>query len=155
MNDSQSMLDSDKPVSDVTHYPQSVAWGDMDAFGIVNNTIYHRYAENARIAYLKAIDIFSYPIFMVVAQNSCRYLKSLTYPDQLIIHTHVDELRRSSMSMSYHLYSQAHQQCVAIAEAVLVAVDHDTHKKCEIPQPLKQAIIELEHKQGHSLKVQL
>lgn len=32
-------------------YEQKVAWGDMDAFGHVNNVQYYRYIESARIAY--------------------------------------------------------------------------------------------------------
>lgn len=32
-------------------YNQNVAWGDMDAFGHVNNTVYYRYIESARICY--------------------------------------------------------------------------------------------------------
>ena len=32
-----------------------VRWGDMDAMGHVNNTVYFRYLENARIAWMEAI----------------------------------------------------------------------------------------------------
>ncbi len=32
-----------------------VAWGDMDAYGHVNNVVYFRYFEQARIAYLERI----------------------------------------------------------------------------------------------------
>ena len=39
-------------------YTQHVAWGDMDAFGHVNNVQYYRYIESARIAYLMALNIF-------------------------------------------------------------------------------------------------
>lgn len=37
---------------------QTVAWGDMDAFGHVNNVQYYRYIESARIAYLMKLNIF-------------------------------------------------------------------------------------------------
>jgi acyl-CoA thioester hydrolase len=33
-----------------------VAWGDMDAFGHVNNVVYFRYFESARIACFEAVD---------------------------------------------------------------------------------------------------
>ena len=33
-----------------------VAWGDMDAFGHVNNTVYLRWFETARIAFFRAVD---------------------------------------------------------------------------------------------------
>ena len=37
-------------------HQQTVAWGDMDAFGHVNNVQYYRYIESARIAYLMALN---------------------------------------------------------------------------------------------------
>jgi len=37
--------------------PIDVAWGDMDAFGHVNNTRYFRYFETARIAYFTVINV--------------------------------------------------------------------------------------------------
>ena len=36
-----------------------VKWGDMDAFQHVNNTIYFRYFESVRIAYLEKINFMS------------------------------------------------------------------------------------------------
>ena len=39
-------------------HEQTVAWGDMDAFGHVNNVQYYRYIESARIAYLMVLNIF-------------------------------------------------------------------------------------------------
>ncbi|WP_171265725.1 thioesterase family protein, partial [Acinetobacter baumannii] len=34
-------------------YDQKVAWGDMDAFGHVNNVQYYRYIESSRILYME------------------------------------------------------------------------------------------------------
>ncbi len=34
---------------------QQVAWGDMDAFGHVNNVHYYRYMESARIALFRSV----------------------------------------------------------------------------------------------------
>ena len=36
---------------------QDIIWGDMDAFGHVNNTVYFRYFEDARIAYFDQIGV--------------------------------------------------------------------------------------------------
>lgn len=38
-------------------FEQRVAWGDMDAFGHVNNVIYYRYIESARLYYLDHLKI--------------------------------------------------------------------------------------------------
>lgn len=66
-------------------YEQNVAWGDMDAFGHVNNVIYYRYIESARICYLDVLNIFKLDINTVVASSQCKYLKPVFYPDQLIL----------------------------------------------------------------------
>ena len=46
MNDSRNLVHTSL---------QSIRWGDMDAFGHVNNTIYFRYLEQARIEWLRVI----------------------------------------------------------------------------------------------------
>ena len=38
-------------------YDQKVAWGDMDAFGHVNNVQYYRYIESSRILYMENVNI--------------------------------------------------------------------------------------------------
>ena len=37
-----------------------VRWGDMDAFGHVNNTVYFRYFEQARIGYFEQVQAMEY-----------------------------------------------------------------------------------------------
>ena len=74
-------------------FEQKIAWGDMDAFGHVNNVMYYRYMESARIWYFDQLDIFSYDVNTVVASNQCKYLKPIFYPDVLHIGVRVEELR--------------------------------------------------------------
>ena len=53
-------------------HTQHVAWGDMDAFGHVNNVHYYRYMESARIGYLDQLDIFDQSVVTVVASSQCK-----------------------------------------------------------------------------------
>ncbi|MBO6225570.1 MAG: acyl-CoA thioesterase, partial [Psychrobacter sp.] len=54
-NLTSDILDSDYP-KELAHYPimhqQPIHWGEMDAFNHLNNVVYYRYAESARIGYL-------------------------------------------------------------------------------------------------------
>ncbi len=52
-------------------FEQRVAWGDMDAFGHVNNVIYYRYIESARLYYLEPFKNFTARCF------DCDCLKSV------------------------------------------------------------------------------
>lgn len=133
------------------NHEQKVAWGDMDAFGHVNNVIYYRYIENARIGYFDELNIFGYDVFSVVASSQCKYLKPVFYPDILNIATRVEEMRQSAIRMHYVLYSETQQQIVATAEAVIVFVDKKEMKKALIPDQMRESIISLEQSVNHDL----
>lgn len=125
-------------------YEQKVAWGDMDAFGHVNNVMYYRYIESARIAYFDLLNIFEQNVLTVVASSQCKYLKPVFYPDVLHIGARVEEVRNSAMRMHYILYSTQQQAIVADGEAVIVFVDKIQMKKTLIPELLRQSIFDLE-----------
>lgn len=131
---------SDYPVI----YEQSVAWGDMDAFGHVNNVMYYRYIESARIRYMDKLNIFQQDIYTVVASNQCKYIRPVFYPDQLKIGVRVEEVRNSAFRMSYLLWSETQQTVVALAEAVIVCVNKDSMLKTEIPEIIRHKITEIE-----------
>ncbi|AOA60026.1 thioesterase [Acinetobacter larvae] len=138
---------SDYPV---IHY-QSVAWGDMDAFGHVNNVLYYRYIESARIAYFDRLKVFQQGILSVVASSQCHYLKPVFYPDVLRVAARVDEMRNSAIRMHYLLFSEQQNEIVAKAEAVIVFVDNVQMKKTLIPEDIRNSIISLESSVDHIL----
>ncbi|WP_130803523.1 acyl-CoA thioesterase [Acinetobacter ihumii] len=144
-------------MNELSQYPvvheQVVAWGDMDAFGHVNNVLYYRYIESARIRYLDELNIFAEKIYTVVASSQCKYLSPVFYPDTLKIGVRVDEIRNSAFRMSYLLWSCTQEKVVATAEAVMVVVDAEQLKKKTIPAHIKQKIIELEQRAGHSIGI--
>ena len=136
---------SDYPVI----YEQSVAWGDMDAFGHVNNVMYYRSIESARIRYMDELSIFQQDIYTVVASNQCKYIRPVFYPDQLKIGVRVEEVRNSAFRMSYLLWSETQQTVVALAEAVIVCVNKDSMLKTEIPEIIRHKITEIELSVNH------
>lgn len=131
---------------------QAVAWGEMDAFGHVNNCVYYRYFESVRISYLQAIGALDQLAMMnpVVAANSCRFLKSVSYPDELELGARVVELRGSGFRMEYVLLSSQQKSIVATGEAIVVMVDRDG-KKMTLPDDMRQTIINLEQTVGNDL----
>ncbi|ENV17844.1 acyl-CoA thioesterase [Acinetobacter guillouiae] len=133
-------------------YEQKVAWGDMDAFGHVNNVMYYRYIESARIEYFDRLNVFDQDVLTVVASSQCKYLKPVFYPDVLHIGARVEEMRNSAIRMHYVLFSQQQQQIVADGEAVIVFVDKVAMKKALIPQQLRKIIIDLEATAHNDLK---
>ena len=132
-------------------FEQRVAWGDMDAFGHVNNVIYYRYIENARLYYLDHLKILQQDVLTVIASNQCKYIRPVVYPDILKIGVRVEELRNSAMRMSYALYSTQQDSIVATGEAVVVFVDKIEMKKALMPQIIREKIIALENTIQHHL----
>lgn len=124
-------------------YDQKISWGDMDAFGHVNNVMYYRYVENARISYFDELDIFNYPMNIVVASNKCQYFSPVVYPDSLKIEVKILEVRNSAFCMHYILWSESQQKIVAESEAVIVCVNKGDGQKILIPPKLKHKILML------------
>ncbi|AYA03477.1 acyl-CoA thioesterase [Acinetobacter sp. WCHAc010034] len=132
-------------------YEQKVAWGDMDAFGHVNNAVYYRYIESARICYFEELNIFQQDIYTVVASSQCQYLRPLFYPDQLKIGARVEEMRSSAIRMSYILWSGQQQNIAAQGEAVIVCVDKLNLQKIPMPENIRQNIKEIEWRVQHDI----
>lgn len=80
-----------------------IRWGDMDAMGHVNNTVYFRYIEQARISWLDAIACAPNPEGEgpVIVNAHCTFIKQLKYPGEIEIATLVGPPGRSSFEM-YH-----------------------------------------------------
>ena len=138
---------SDYPVI----YEQPVAWGDMDAFGHVNNVMYYRYIESARIRYMDELNIFQQDVYTVVASNQCKYIRPVFYPDQLKIGVRVEEMRNSALRMSYLLWSETQQMVVALSEAVIVCVNKENMNKTEIPAVIREKVTEIELIVNHQI----
>ena len=129
---------------------QELAWGEQDALGHVNNTLYFRYFENARVAHFRAIGLgFPNPgsggCGPILASTSCNFLKPLTYPDRIRIECGVSRLGNSSFNHSYRIFSQSQQSWVAEGEAVTVYYDYATGKSTPLPAELRQRIEELQN----------
>lgn len=112
---------------ELAHYPviyqQPIHWGEMDAFNHLNNVIYYRYAESARIEYLQALGMFDGSMVTMLAQSSCQYLRPVTYPDTLVLGVRCQRLGNTSIVIEYSYYSAEQQAIVATAEAVIVRLD--------------------------------
>ncbi|WP_179988990.1 MULTISPECIES: thioesterase family protein [unclassified Acinetobacter] len=132
-------------------FEQRVAWGDMDAFGHVNNVIYYRYIESARLYYLDHLKILQQDVLTVIASNQCKYMRPVVYPDILKIGVRVEELRNSAMRMHYLIYSEAQQMVVAEADAVIVCVDRVNMQKTLIPENVRAGIHKIEKTVQHIL----
>lgn len=85
-----------------------VRWGDMDAYGHVNNTLYFRYFEEARFMWMleKGVPLKS-DTHPVVVTIGCTFLRPLFYPETLRIDIFISEPGRSSFMVKYKVYTSS------------------------------------------------
>ena len=76
-----------------------IRWGDMDAMGHVNNTIYFRYLEQARISWFDGLDRTTWPADhgIVVINAHCEFLRELTYPGTVLLRHYTAAIGRTSV----------------------------------------------------------
>lgn len=148
--------DNDRP-SALAHYPiiyqQPIHWGEMDAFNHLNNVVYYRYAESARIGYLQALGMFDGSMVTVLAQSSCQYLRPVTYPDTLLLGVRCQRLGNTSIVMEYSYYSCAQKMIVATADAVIVRLDSEGRDKLPWTTEERERLLALEAQFGHTPKL--
>ncbi len=132
---------------------QSIQWGEMDAFNHLNNVVYYRYAESARIGYLQALGMFDGSMVTMLAHSSCQYLRPVTYPDTLLIGVRCQRLGNTSIVIEYAYYSGEQQTIVANAEAVIVRMDSSGNKKLPWTAAERARLLALEQKFGHTPEV--
>jgi len=106
---------------------QYVRWGDLDAFGHVNNATYLVYAQEARFAWSKMIE-------MVVARAEVDFIAPIYMGDfYLNIEIWVNKIGTSSFGVSYEMKNG--DELVAVVKSVQVTVSMETKKS----RPLNDA----------------
>jgi acyl-CoA thioester hydrolase len=126
-----------------------VLWGQMDAFNHVNNVMYLRWFESARIVFFEAADIIGEMertgVGPILGRATCDYRIPLTYPDQLTVQTTVTSIGTSSFVMLNRVLSAAHGGAVAAeGEAVIVMVNYKKGGKAPLSDAIREHIYRVE-----------
>jgi acyl-CoA thioester hydrolase len=125
-----------------------VLWGDQDAFQHVNNTVYLRWFESARIVYGERIGLFDLMkaenIGPILASITCHYRLPITYPDMVLIGARITRVGRTSLTMDHVLVSEALGAVAADGTSILVNYDYNTARPHPVPDEIREAIARLE-----------
>ena len=81
-------------------------WGDMDALGHVNNIMYFRYFETARVNWLKSIGINlgANNESFVLANASCEFIIPIEHPAIVSVDTFYSSIGNTSVDLTHELY---------------------------------------------------
>ncbi len=119
-------------------------WGDMDAFEHVNNTVYFRFFEHARIAYFERVGTLetmqATGIGPILASTDCRFRIPLTYPDRVLIGARSEDIREDRFTMRYAVASQQHGKLAAEGSGLIVTFNYKAGTKAPLPAELAERI---------------
>lgn len=118
-----------------------VQWGDMDAYDHVNNTVFFRWFESARMEYLVQCGLTESReldgIGAILHSTSCRFRLPVLFPDTVHVGARVTELGEDRFTMEYRVVSERHRGVAAEGQAVIVAYDYNASRKTTIPESVR------------------
>lgn len=122
-----------------------VRWGDMDAAQHVNNTVYHRYLESARVGLFAKLSGGQMELAEhgpILAYQDCKFIFPLTFPDTAIVEYDVYKVESDRIQCQAQIYSKAHNRLSALSKSTIMAYNFHEKKKVDIPQMWLDAIRE-------------
>jgi len=123
----------------VTQIP--VRWGDMDALGHVNNTVYFRFAEQARIDWMTSLgfaDIVEVEEGPVIINASCTFLKPISFPATVEVRTLIGKPGKSSLPTYYEMRCTGEDTLYAEGAAKIVWWNPKTGKSLPLPDSIRE-----------------
>jgi acyl-CoA thioester hydrolase len=118
-----------------------VRWGEMDAFGHVNNTVFFRWFEDVRIATFLDVQLATHPtgVGPILASTTCDFLAPVTFPATVRATCTIDHVGTTSFVMRYA--ADVRGVAVAKGSGVVVLLDYATGTKVPLPDDLRTRLL--------------
>lgn len=122
-----------------------IRWGDMDAMAHVNNTIYFRYFEIARLDWIYMVGAAAHPGAgegPVIVNAFCNFLRQLSFPGDMLLRHYVANPGRSSFD-TYLTLERTDEPGVLYAEggAKTVWTDYAAKKSAPLPDWFRALLV--------------
>ena len=129
-----------------THiHHERVRFGDLDANAHLNNVVYLRYFETARIAFMRELFPSHDPAApeatrggLIFAECHISYRSPVHFDEDVAIECSVGEIRRSAFRMNFEM--RVEERLVAEGYGWLVGFDYEAQKASRLPEPLREAL---------------
>lgn len=131
------------------YHPLEVRYGDLDPQGHVNNAKHLTYFEQARIAYMIELGLFTrdqsfMEIGVILADVHITYHEPLYFGQKLKVGVHASKLGNKSMTWEQTIVDADTGRVLAKGKVVMVTYDYRTEKTIPIPREWREKIIEFE-----------
>jgi acyl-CoA thioester hydrolase len=120
-----------------------IRWGDMDAMGHVNNTIYFRYLEIIRVEWLHQYNAAPSPEGQgpVIVNAFCNFYKQLEYPGDVLLKMYVSDPARTTFETWATMELASNPGVIyAAGGATTIWVDFPKQKAVELPDWLRELV---------------
>jgi acyl-CoA thioester hydrolase len=117
-----------------------VRWGDMDALGHVNNAVYFRYMEQARIEFFEKHGIASdgKGHGMLLVHADCNFRRAIVYPARIELRLYCGEARRSSLPLFIEIVDARDANALyADGKSVVAWVDFAANQSQPMPDAVR------------------
>ncbi|MAD04297.1 acyl-CoA thioesterase [Pseudoalteromonas shioyasakiensis] len=122
----------------------NVAWGEMDALQHVNNVVYFRYFETARIDFFTQLgflkDLQVTGVGPVISENNARYKRPVTFPDTVHVGVKISDIEQDRFMMHYTVFSESQDTVTTIGSSQVVMFNFKTGKKAQLNDELLTAL---------------
>ena len=120
-----------------------IRWGDMDAMGHVNNTLYFRYLEIVRIDWLRSLSAEPNPSGHgpVIVNAFCNFYKQLEFPGDILVKMYASDPARTTFE-TWATVGRVDQPGVIYAAggATTIWVDFPRQKAESLPDWLRELV---------------
>ena len=120
---------------------ERVRFGDLDAMRHVNNAVFLRYFETARIAYLGSLQVHN-PVAevetgfgLIFAECHINYRSPVNFDEELDVALTVGDIRRSSFRLNFEM--RVGDRLCAEGYGVMVGFDYAEGRATALPQEMR------------------
>jgi|SRR5687768_11297482 acyl-CoA thioester hydrolase len=127
------------------YHPIEVRYGDLDPQGHVNNAKHLTYFEQARIAYLVELGLFTkghsfMEIGVILADIHITYLAPIYFGEPVKVGVQVVKMGTKSMTWAQNIVDVKTNKELAKGEVILVTYDYKEQKTINIPHEWRETI---------------
>ena len=118
-------------------------WGDMDAMAHLNNVMYFRLMEEARIQWFLQFGFATLPTgeAPILAHAACDFVRAMSYPGIALVRQTVTRVGRSSVEMNLVLEKKDEPGVIyATGRTVIVWYDYAAGKSKPWPEAIRVTI---------------
>jgi len=126
-----------------------IDWSELDLMSHVNNVVFLKYAQSARVNYWEQIGLYQHLLKTkegpMLASVTCQFRKQLLYPGSITIYTRMKSIGNTSFCLQHEIVDEE-GDVTAEVEDVLVMFDFNNNEKMPFLEKIRKNVEELEGK---------